>query len=228
MYPTLAFLFFILPQERIVADTQQSLVAAAQLAMFGVMSSFVFGYGIAAAQDRMSPWTTYLRTLPVGALATTLARFAVAVVAVGLTLVPLVACVALLTAAPAAFLEGQLPWWRAFAACPVVLVGGLPFLGIAVAIGYSMTPRSALAVAQLVTFPLAFVGGLMFPPDTFPDWANSVSLATPARAARDLAVGTLLGQPLHASTVPVFLLWTVGMLALAVWANRRDEGRRFR
>jgi len=228
MYPTLAFLFFILPQQRIISDTGQSLVAAAQLALFGVMSSFVFGYGIGAAQDRLSPWTTYLRTLPAGALATTVARFAVAFVAVGLSLVPLVACVALFTAAPAAFFEGQLPWWRPLLATLVVLVGGLPFLGMAVAIGYSMSPRSALAVAQLVTFPLAFIGGLMFPPDTFPGWADLVSLGTPARAARDLTVATLLGQPIGASTVPVFLLWTAAMVGLAVWANRRDEGRRFR
>lgn len=228
MYPTLAFLFFVLPQQSIVGDPEQSLVAAGQLALFGVLSSFVFGYGIGTASDRLNPWTTYVRTLPAGAMATTAARFVVALVAVRLSLVPLVVCVALFTSAPDAFLSGRLPWWRAGAACVVVLVGGLPFLGLAVLIGYSLTPRSALAVAQVVTFPLAFVGGLMFPPETFPAWANLVSLAMPARAARDLTVGTLLHSGIAPLTVLVFLLWTAVTAALAVRANRRDEGQRFR
>lgn len=228
MYPTLAFCFFVLPQDAVVHDATQSLIATAQLAVFGVLTSLVFGYGIAAAEDRADPWTTYVRTLPAGAVATTAARFVVAFVAVAVSLIPLVLASALLTAAPQAFSGGGLPLWRAGAALLLVLASGIPFLALAVAIGYSTTPRTALALAQIVTFPLAFVGGLMFPPSTFPHWADAVSLATPTRAARDLAVGVLIDAPIPATTVPVFVGWSVVLLAAAVRANRRDEGRRFR
>ncbi|MDO5628177.1 MAG: ABC transporter permease [Mobilicoccus sp.] len=228
MYPTLAFVFFVLPQRGIVTDPTQSLVATAQLAIFGVLTSLVFGYGIAAAQDRADPWTTYVRTLPAGAIATTAARFLVAFTAVTVGLVPLLTVAVLATAAPTPFLDGNLPMWRAGAAALVVLASGVPFLAMAVAIGYSTTPRSALALAQLVTFPLAFVGGLMFPPDTFPAWADVISLATPARAARDLAVGVLLEAPIPLSSIPVFAGWSIALTALAIRANRRDEGRRYR
>lgn len=228
MYPTLAFAFFVLPQRAIISDPVQSLVATTQLSLFGVLTALVFGYGISAAQDRADPWTTYLRTLPAGALATTAARFVVGLVAVSASLVPLLLVALFATAAPDAFTSGALEWWRAPAAAAIVLAAGLPFLSMAVAIAYTTTPRSALALAQLVTFPLAFVGGLMFPPEMFPDWADVFSLATPVRAARDLAVGVLLDAPIPLSSLPVLLGWTVALLGLAVWANRRDEGRRFR
>lgn len=228
MYPTLAFCFFVLPQSRIVTDPTQSVIATGQLAIFGVLTSLVFGYGIAAAQDRADPWTTYVRTLPAGAIATTAARFVVAFTAVAVSLIPLMLASVWFTATPAAFGDGGLPWWRALAGALIVLASGVPFLAMAVAIGYSTTPRSALALAQLVTFPLAFAGGLMFPPDMFPAWADVLSLATPTRAARDLAIGVLLDAPIPPSTLPVFIGWSVLLTVVAVRANRRDEGRRFR
>lgn len=228
VFPTLVFCFFILPQTAVTESAIASLVVVAQLGVFGVMSSYLFGYGIGVAEDRANPWTSYLRTLPVGPLPTTVARFLTAAFASVLSLLPLVVAVALLTDAPEAFTSGALSWERIPLTLVALIVAPLPFLGIGLAIGYSMTAKAAVAVAQLVNFPLAFIGGLMLPPVLFPDWLSPVSLATPSRAARDLVVTALTGDPMPASTVPVLLAWTLGMLALALWVNRRDEGRRFR
>ncbi|MGI8717800.1 MAG: ABC transporter permease, partial [Lapillicoccus sp.] len=46
IFPTMAFLFFVLPQQEVTRDPIASLVVVAQLGMFGVMSSYLFGYGI--------------------------------------------------------------------------------------------------------------------------------------------------------------------------------------
>ena len=43
-----------------------------------------------------------------------------------------------------------------------------------------------------------------------------------------LLVQALTGEPANALAWPVLIGWTVVFAALAVWAYRRDEGRRFR
>ena len=60
--PTLAFLFFVLPQSEVTSNAIYSLGVVAQLGVFGVMSAYLFGYGIGVAEERANPWTTYLRT----------------------------------------------------------------------------------------------------------------------------------------------------------------------
>ncbi len=227
VFPTMAFLFFFLPQPGLADNPQASLVVVAQLGMFGVMSAFLFGYGIGVAEERANPWTTYLRTLPVGAVPATVARFVVAVAGAALSLLPLVVSVALLTEAPAVFVEGQSPWWRIPVGLATLLLGGTPFLAMGLLIGYSLSVKAAIAVAQVVNFPLAFIGGLMIPPQAFPAWLNTASLVTPARAARDLGVSAFTGADVAASTVPVLTGWSAALIALAFWATRRDQGRRF-
>ena len=58
IFPTLAFLFFVLPQREVVNDSLWSLITVAQLAVFGVMSAYLFGYGIGIAEERANPWTS--------------------------------------------------------------------------------------------------------------------------------------------------------------------------
>jgi ABC-2 type transport system permease protein len=163
-FPTMAFLFFVLPQGEVTGNAMVSLEVAAQLAVFGVMASYLFGYGIGVAEDRASPWSSYLRTLPAGALPTTVGRFLTAALAALLSMAPLVVAIAALTAAPSAFTSGDLPLWRIPYALLAIVVATLPFLGMGLVIGYSMPSNAAIAVAQIVNFPLAFVGGLMLPP----------------------------------------------------------------
>ncbi len=228
IFPTMTFLFFILPQKSITDDPFAVLMALAQLAMFGVLSAFLFGYGIGVAEDRANPWTTYLRTLPVGALPPTVARAVTAMLFSFIALLPLFLIGALLTRAFEPFTDGSLPWWRIPATIVVLLLAGLPFLFLGLMIGYLCTSKVAIAVVQVVFFPLAFVGGMLLPPMMFPGWLNVISLVTPTRAARDLSVEVLSGSGMHGSTLPVLLAWTLIFGALALWANKRDQGRRFR
>ena len=228
IFPSLVFLFFIVPQEVIVSNPTTALLAIGQLAMFGVMSAFLFGYGIGVAEDRANPWTTYLRTLPVGPVPGTIARAVTAIMFSFLALLPLFTLGALLTNAPEAFTSGELSWFRIPVAMIVILLCGLPFLAMGLAIGYLCTSKVAIAVTQVLFFPLAFAGGMMLPPMMFPGWLNAISLLLPSRAARDISVAALSGNGLEPTTLAVMLFWILALGALALWANRRDQGRRFR
>ena len=228
IFPALALLFFVIPQQATVENPLASLTAVAQLALFGVMSAFLFNYGIGVAEDRANPWSTYLRTLPVGPLPSTIARALTAMMFAFIALIPVLILGATLTAAPEAFTSGALPWWTIPGSIVTWLLCGLPFLALGLFIGYLCTSKVAIAVTQVVFFPLAFAGGMLLPPFLFPDWLNTFSLFLPSRAARDISVQVSTGGAVEPLSLVTITAWTLLLGALALWANRRDQGRRFR
>ena len=228
VFPTLALVFFVLPQEAVTSNPVASLIAVSQLALFGVMSSFLFNYGIGVAEERANPWSSYVRTLPAGAVPPTVGRALTAMMFAFFALVPVMLVGLFTTAALEAFTTGLVSWWRVPAAVAVWLVCGLPFLFLGLLIGYLCTSKVAIAVTQVVFFPLAFAGGLMLPPELFSPGLNTFSQFLPTRAARDVSVSVFSGEPLGPAALPCLLAWTLLLGVLAVWANRRDQGRRFR
>lgn len=219
-FPTLAFLFFVVPQP-FADEPVAATAAAAQLSVFTLMSVCLFGYGVGVAEDRALPWDPYLRTLPAGAAPRMAGRLVTGVVMGFLGLVPLVLVAWLLTAA-------TLPFGRLALTAGALVLAALPLLGLGLVIGYSMPSKAAIAVAQLLLLPLAFGGGLFVPPDTFPAWLDAISTWLPTRAGRDLVVAVTTGGDLPATTFPVLLGWAALLALLAALAYRADEGRRFR
>lgn len=219
VFPTLAFLFFVVPQP-FAQDPAAATAATAQLAVFAVMSVCLFTYGVGLAEDRAQPWYAYLRTLPAGPGPQLLGRVLAGLAFSLLGLAPLVLVAWLATAA-------TLPPDRLALAVGALAVTAAPMLGGGLTIGYSMSSKAAIAVAQALLLPLAFGGGLFLPPEAFPDWLDAISTWLPTRAARDLLVTATTGAELPATTWPVLAAWTVLTGSLAVWAYRRDEGRRF-
>ena len=220
LFPTLSLLFFIVPQP-FAQDPAAATAATAQLAVFAVMSVSLFSYGVGVAEERALPSDGYTRTLPAGPSPRLVGRLLNGLAFVVLGLLPLVLLAWLLTAA-------TLPLSRLALTAAALLAAGLPLFAIGISIGYSLTTKAALAVAQLLLLPLAFGGGLFLPPETFPGWLNAISTWLPTRAGRDLVVTATTGADLPGSTLPVLLGWTLLTASAAVWAYRRDEGRRFR
>ena len=109
-----------------------------------------------------------------------------------------------------------------------LLIGALPFLLGGLAMGYALPVKAALPVVQVVFFPMAFAGGLLLPPQLFPGWLNAISVLLPSRGARELVVWATTGTPPNVLALVVLVVWAVALAALAAWALRRDEGRRFR
>jgi ABC-2 type transport system permease protein len=220
LMPSLSLLFFVVPQS-FAQDPKEATAAAAQLAVFAVMSVCLFTYGVGVAEDRALPWDGFTRTLPAGPLPRLTGRLLTGLAFVVIGLVPLVLIAWLMTAA-------TLPPSRLALAGGALLAAAVPLFAIGISIGYLLSTKAAMAVAQSLLLPLAFGGGLFLPPNMFPGWLNAISMWLPTRAGRDLVVSATTGVDLLPSTELVLVGWTLLLGSLAVQAYRRDEGRRFR
>lgn len=221
LFPALALFFFVVPQDEVAADPLQSTIAVASLALFAIASANIFTHGIGVAEDRALPFDSLMRCLPAGPGPRMAGRILNGGAFSLLALVPLVFISWIFT-------EAGAPPARLAAGIGVLLLASVPFTFLGLAIGYATSAKAAIAVVQVTLFPLAFLGGLFLPPFLFPDWLNTLSLATPTRAGRDALIQALTGEGLHASTIPVLVAWALVLAALAVVAYRRDEGRRYR
>lgn len=220
LFPSLSLLFFVVPQP-FAGEPAAATAAAAQLAVFAVMSVCLFSFGVGVAEDRALPWDGYLRTLPAGAAPRLAGRLLNGLAFAGLGLLPLALLAWALTAA-------TLPPARLALTGAALLAAGIPLLGLGLAIGYALSPKAALAAAQLLLLPLAFAGGLFLPPEMFPGWLDALSTWLPSRAGRDLVVAGTGAAALPGAAAPVLVGWAVLAATLAGWAYRRDEGRRYR
>lgn len=220
-FPALFMLLFIVSNRAISGDSAAATQAAGQMSMFAVVSACMFNLGAGVAEDRAKPWHSYLRTLPAGPMAQLGGRLCNALTFSLLSLVPVGLTAALFTAA-------QAPPGRIVLTVFALILAGLPFAFLGLSVGYMMPLKAAIPTVQLLLFPLAFAGGLFLPPSLFPDWLDAISRALPTRAARDLVLGTLTDSAPGATAPMVAAGWTVLFGALAVFAYRRDEGRRFR
>jgi ABC-2 type transport system permease protein len=220
LFPALSLLFFVVPQ-RFAQEPLAATAATTQLAVFSVMSVCLFSYGVGVAEERALPWDGYLRTLPVGPLPRLAGRLLTGLGFVVLGLVPLAVVAWFCTAA-------TLPLSRLPLTAAALLAAGLPLLALGIAIGYLLSTKAAMAVAQSLLLPLAFGGGLFLSPSTFPGWLDAISTWLPTRAGRDLVVTATTGADLPNTTLVMLGGWTLLTGSVAVWAYRRDEGRRFR
>ena len=67
LFPSLALLFFVIPQRAVADDPGIATAAVAQLGVFAVMSTCLFSFGVGVSEDRAMPFDPFLRTLPAGA-----------------------------------------------------------------------------------------------------------------------------------------------------------------
>lgn len=198
VFPALSLAFFVVPQGDLAADPVIASAATAQLSVFAIMSVCLFNFGAGIAEERAQPWDPYLRTLPAGPGPAFASRLLNGLTFAAMGLVPLLVLAAALT-------EATLPASRIVPALLAWIAAGVPFLGIGLAIGYRLSSKAALGVANVLLLPLAFGGGLFLPPQLFPSWLNSISTFLPSRAGRDLMVGTVTGDTIPLLSVAVLL-----------------------
>ena len=220
LFPSLSLLFFVVPQP-FAQDPRQATAAAAQLRGLCGDERGACSPRVGVAEDRALPWDGYLRTLPVGPLPRLTGRLLTGLAFVVIGLVPLVLIAWLMTAA-------TLPLSRLAMTVAALPAAGVPLFALGITIGYSLSTKAAMAVAQSLLLPLAFGGGLFLPPNMFPGWLDAISTWLPTRAGRDLVVTATTGTDLPGTTLLMLGGWTLLTGSLAVWAYQRDEGRRFR
>lgn len=88
-----------------------------------------------------------------------------------------------------------------------------------------MPCKAAIAVIQIVTFALAFIGGLFLPPIMFADWLDAISRFTPSRQAREFVIWAVEGSTLERWVWVGIIVWIALSLACALVLFRRDDGR---
>ncbi|WP_230415945.1 hypothetical protein [Micromonospora tarapacensis] len=111
----------------------------------------------------------------------------------------------------------------------LVTVGviSVPFTLMGLSIGYSLPSKAAIVVAQLVFFPLAFGGGLLSAPGSAPGFIEAIAPYLPTRGAVELMWAAVGDYSINPLSLVMLGVWVVVLAALAGWAYRRDEGRRF-
>lgn len=221
LFPSIALLFFVVPQEAVAGDPVIATAATAQLSAFAIASTCMFTFGLGVAEDREKPFMPFLRTLPVGAVPPLAGRVLNGIMWSFIALIPLALVGGLLT-------EATLSWGRLGPSLAGVVGIATPFTLLGLAIGYSLSTKAAIAVVQVTLFPLAFAGGMFMPPEIFPRWLDLISTFTPTRGARELFVSATTGAPLEGVFVAVLVGWTVVFATLTTIAYRRDEGRNYR
>jgi ABC-2 type transport system permease protein len=218
--PTLAFpaVFFLFFDG--TASAARAGVRMAAFAGFAAIGVSFFQFGVGIAVERASPWESYLRTLPVGALVRLAARLCSAALFAAAAATVVVAA-ALAVGGPA--LSGRS--WLELAAA--LAAGTVPFALLGLAIGYWAPARGALPIANLLYLGLSYGGGLWLRPERLPRLVQRISPVLPTRALADVLGAAAAGGGPPWRAWAALLAFAVGFGALAVWGYRRDAGRRY-
>jgi ABC-2 type transport system permease protein len=116
--------------------------------------------------------------------------------------------------------------WVEFAGA--LLLGALPFSLLGITIGYWLTPRGALPVANILFLALAYLGGLLAGARDVPADFDRLSEVLPTRLWAELLAAAVGFGPWRVANVLGLVAYGVAFALLAAWGYRRDEGERFR
>lgn len=171
VFPSLFYLYFALPAATESAAANERMVSYMIYAMLAVA---FYQVSVAIAEDRRQAWEPYLWTLPhfhrnrlLGRLIT---GFGSAVI--GTSAVALLAY---------ALSPVDIDPLDVFLLVVTLILGSVPFVFLAVAIGYLVHPKAVSPVSSLLFFSLAYAGSLWTPPDALPDWLAAISEYLPTR-----------------------------------------------
>ncbi len=219
LFPALSFIFFALPN--IPDDPVGATMAAASLATVAAMLVCVFQFGAGFAEDRQSPWEPAVRALPVAAWQRVGGRVLVAVPFILLGALPLILLAWTTT-------EASVPIGRLLFGLGALVVGSIPLALIGIASGFGLPTKAAIAVANILFFPLAFLGGLFIPPQFLPEIVQRISPYVPTRGWVEIVLAATLDFEPTTTAVIAWAGWIPIAAVIAVFAYRRDEVRRYR
>lgn len=216
LFPTLTYLFVTTT----VYDDADPAVAMAGVAGTAVLGVSFFQFGVGIATERLTPWERYLRTLPVAVRVRLAGRV--------LAALPFASAAAALVVATAIARDGvALSAGRWLLLSLVLVAGGIPFALAGIALGYWLSPRAAIPVANLVFLGTALAGGLWAGPAHLPQGADTYSSFVPTRRWGELLWASVEGRPWRAADAALLVAYGLGFGVLAAWGYRRDEGELF-
>jgi ABC-2 type transport system permease protein len=195
----------------------------ASMALYGVANVMVLGFGISLANERGQKQDLLMQATPLPAPVFFLAKTLSALV---------IAFMALVVLSILAFVAGganldSSQWVTLFVRA---MLCSIPFVGLGFGLGYIAGPNSAPAVTNLIYLPTAFASGLFFPLNLLPHFLQDLAPYLPLYRGAQL-VWDSVGAPTEGGSITTDWLWmggyTVVFFVLAIWAYRRDQGRKF-
>jgi ABC-2 type transport system permease protein len=195
----------------------------ASMALYGVANVMVLGFGISLANERGQKQDLLMQSTPLPAVvffvAKAISALAIAIIAL------LVLCV---FAALTGGVNLTTSEWLTLGARAMLC--SVPFIGLGFALGYLASPNSAPAVTNLIYLPTAFASGLFFPLHLLPQFLQNIAPYLPLYRGAQL-VWNAVGAPTSGDPMSKNWLYMAGytviFFALALWAYRRDQGRKF-
>ncbi len=216
--PVMLYAFFGIPASGDAASANQLLASFTTFAVFGVV---FFQFGVGIAQSRETSWEGYLRTLPAGPgprfIAQVLAALGFAAVVVALIVIIAIA-----------YDGAQMTPRSVVRLIAAFLAGAIPFGFFGIALGYWVTPKAAIPVANLLYLPLSYAGGLWISPGALPAPVAALSPYLPTRHFAELAWAATMDRPWSLANWLWIAAYAGLFAALALHGFRRDEGQRFR
>ncbi len=217
LFPTMLFSFFGVSAAE---DSFRARYVMASFAIYAVVGVVFYQFSASIAQERESAFDRWARTLANAGLPSVVARLATAVFfgscAVGLVLI----AAHLFTLPGTAFGEVA----RLIGVC---ILSAIPAALMAVTLGYVASSRAAVALANLIFLPLAYLGGLWIPPMQFPATIETISTYTPTRHMAELAWHAVSGASLPVESLLAIGAYTLLFGATATLAAARDRAKRF-
>lgn len=195
----------------------------ASMALYGVANVMVLGFGISLANERGQKQDLLMQSTPLPPLVFFIAKTVSALVIAFMALVVL----SLLAVVAGGANLGSSQWVTLFGRA---MLCSIPFVGLGFALGYIAGPNSAPAVTNLIYLPTAFASGLFFPLHLLPQFLQNIAPYLPLYRGAQL-VWDAVGAPTEGGSLTTDWLYmgayTVVFFALALWAYRRDQGRKF-
>ncbi|RED44187.1 ABC transporter permease [Aestuariispira insulae] len=215
LFPTMLYLFFGGPNGGDLIDAQFPL---GSFCVFAVMGVAFYQFGVGIADDRGSPWESFMRVLPV----TLFQRFTARIMAAGV-----IAGLAILCLGIAGWSYGvTFSFGTWFGVGLALLAGTIPFCLFGVALGYLAPQKAAVPIANLIYLPLSFLGSVWSHPDSLPEGVAAFSPYLPSRMFAELVWAAIDGR-FNLPQLGWLALYAVAAFGLCVWAYRRHESRAY-
>lgn len=218
IFPSMFFWFFAVPN---ATDETRALMLTGSFAGFAILGVMLFQFGVAIAQEKETPWASYLRVLPVPGWLPLASRVISGLFFAIFAVLGVIATAELTT--PLVF---EVDVFQKFFG--VLLLGSIPFGLLGLVIGLWCKPATALPVGNLVYLPLSFAGGLWVPPNALPDAVQKISEYLPTRMFGELIWNSLLSTPLEARYPWGLFGYGLGALLLGAFLYQRREEQTFR
>lgn len=157
--PAGLYWFFAVPESNSAYTAKYMTGSFCAFSFFGVI---FLQYSINTSFERSSPWSLYLKTLPISPFTFLFSRLITSI------LLGSLAC-GLIYSVSLFFTPTDLDFVTFLKMLVFLSIGGLPFLLMGMVVGHSFSSKAVVPVANFFHLLLSFVGGLWKPPEILPE-----------------------------------------------------------